>query len=63
MHTHQISRQEPGPPMVGLNLIALAKETLTAIKSRVKFSNNAFTAENATSSVACAQHESIWKKK
>lgn len=60
MHTHQISRQELGPPTVGLNLIPWAKETLTAIKPRVKFSKSAFTAESATSSVADAQQESIW---
>lgn len=63
MHTHQISRQERGPPTVGSNLIAWAKETLTATKSRVKFSSNAFAAENASSSAACTQHESILKKK
>lgn len=34
-----------------------------AIKPRVKFSNNAFTAENATSSAADAQQESVWEKK
>lgn len=60
MHTHQISRQELEAPTVGLNFTAWAKEI--AIKSRVKFSNNASTTENVISSVACTQHESISKR-